>query len=120
MAAIAFDDATLDRHGVTRDAWETTIAKGAAQGKLEEIKELAGSNFFAVDAAYEGADATFDVPLLKAPGGGGEDVGLPKGTVEITESVAGDPNLLDVEVEVRWWGVGGDRSLAFRTRLSPF
>ena len=104
-------------HQVSREAWETGIDKSAVQSKIDEIKELAADDFHAVRAAYDGADAYFDVPLLKHPDNNG---GLPKGIVRIEETVAGDPTLLDVEVEVRWWGVAGDQDMVYRTRLCPY
>jgi len=102
-------------HGMSREAEELTTAENAAREKLEEIKEFARNDFYAVRGAYDGAPGEFDVPALKPEPGTAGAIGR----VEVTETRAGDPNLLDVVVTIRWWGVGGTRDLALRTRLSP-
>ena len=102
-------------HGMTRDAWETTVARNAARDKLEEVKSAAKDDFYGVPTVYAGTGGQFDVePLV------GEEKGVPVGLVQVSETVAGNPNLIDVEVTIEWLGVGGSRTIAYRTRLSPF
>ena len=85
--------------------------------KLEEIKDFASTDFYAVRDSFDGVAGRFDVAALN-PVEGDED---PRnGRIHIREAFDGDPNLLDVEVLVRWNGVGGRRDVAYRTRLSPF
>ena len=103
--------------GLARDSWEMTIAKTAVVNKLEEIKEYAETDFYGVRDSFDGAAGRFDVAALNPPEG---DPDPRNGRIHVRESVAGDPNFLDIEVIVRWAGVGGRRDLAYRTRLSPF
>ncbi len=103
--------------GLSRESWETTVAKTAVVNKLEEIKEFAETDFYEVRTSFDGVAGRFDVEELN-PLEGDED---PRnGRIHVREAVPGDPNLLDVEVLVRWSGVGGRRDVTYRTRLSPF
>ena len=104
-------------HAVSRDTAEMRAAKNAALDKLEEIKEFAQGDFYAVQKSFDGDAGSFDVAGLQAPRDAGDP---PNGTVQIAETTEGDPNLLDIEVRVSWWGVGGARDVLYRTRLSPF
>lgn len=103
--------------GLARESWETTIAKTAVVNKIEEIKEFAETDFYAVQTSFDGMAGRFDVDNLNPLEG---DADPRNGRIHVREAVADDPNLLDVEVRVRWTGVGGNRDVSYRTRLSPF
>lgn len=104
-------------HSVSRDTVEMRAAKNAALAKLEEIKEFAETDFYAVRENFDGPRGNFDVVDLQDPRLAGDP---PNGTISIVETTNGDPNLLDIVVTVSWWGVGGARDIEYRTRLSPF
>jgi prepilin-type N-terminal cleavage/methylation domain-containing protein len=106
-------------YGVSRSAHEQTQAREAAVRKLEQIRELARSNFSQLLTTYSASPTNgarnFAVGSL-APVPGDAD-GMP-GQVTVTPSAVGGTKLVDVTVRIDWRGTNGNRSFQIDSRLS--
>ena len=103
--------------GASRAARELTHAENGAVLKLEQIRNLARTNFSQVLTTYSGSAAArnFAVPPLAAKIGDAD--GMP-GRVTVAPSAVGGTNLVDVTVRIDWRGANGPRSYELTSRLS--
>jgi prepilin-type N-terminal cleavage/methylation domain-containing protein len=104
--------------GMSRSAHEMTQAKNGAMRKLEEIRELARTDFGLVVSRYGiGSESGFrDFAVGNLSPRPGDADGRPG---RVTASPAGfGSNLLDVVVRVEWQGSGGARSFEMRSRVT--